>query len=149
LVDLATFVASLAAWRHHTLMHTPLSVVIAQLEGYNARDIDAFAGTFTDDIIVYDLETPAGSATDVPSERFRGIAALRARYGAQFTTHPNQRSTVVSRQVLGDYVFDLEYITGNSPTPEVREPRPYHLMAIYRVCPNRGKINRCWFTPRV
>lgn len=124
---------------------SPLSVVIAQLEGYNARDINAFAATFSDDIIVYDLE----SSTDTAAERFRGIAALRTRYGTQFTTHPHQRSTVVTRQVLGQYVFDLEYITGNSPTPEVPHPKPYHLMAIYRVCPTRNTINRCWFTPRV
>lgn len=112
---------------------TPLTVVQAQLDAYNARDIDGFAATFAAAVEVYDMETNA--------LRFAGIAALRERYGAQFVANPAQRSTVVSRQVVGDYVFDLEFITGTVGKPDA------HLMAIYRV--RDGLIDRAWFTPRV
>ncbi len=112
---------------------TPLTVVQAQLDTYNARDIDGFAATFAAAVEVYDLDSNA--------LRFAGIAALRERYGAQFVANPAQRSTVVSRQVVGDYVFDLEFITGTVGKPDA------HLMAIYRV--RDGLIDRAWFTPRV
>jgi hypothetical protein len=120
---------------------TPLDVVQAQLDAYNARDIEAFARTFADDVIVFDLDAQSASSAAV---RFEGLAALRERYGAQFTTHPRQRSTVLTRSVVGSYVFDLEHITG------VAEREPYVLMAVYRV--TRGsaglRIDRAWFTPR-
>lgn len=111
----------------------PLTVVIAQLLGYNNRDIDAFAATFSDDAIGFDL--------DPNTPRFTGMAELRERYGKQFRDQPNQRSNVVTRSIVGNFVFDLEYITGMSDRP------PFHLMAIYRV--NQGKIDRVWFSPRV
>jgi hypothetical protein len=117
-----------------TLAHTePLAVVIAQLVGYNNRDIDAFAATFADDAVGIDLDTN--------NPRFTGIAELRERYGKQFREQPNQRSNVVTRSIVGNFVFDLEHITGMSDRP------PFHLMAIYRV--NQGKIDRVWFSPRV
>lgn len=121
---------------------TPLEVVQAQLDAYNARDIDAFARTFSSDVIVFDLDGQSATSAGV---RFEGAAALRERYGAQFTAHPKQRSTVVNRSVVGAYVFDLEHITG------VEGREPYLLMAVYRVA--RGseglRIDRAWFTPRV
>jgi len=112
---------------------TPLAVVQAQLDAYNARDIDGFAATFAAAVEVYDL--------DSNTLRFAGIAALRDRYDAQFVANPAQRSTVVSRQIVGDYVFDLEFITGTVGKTDA------HLMAIYRV--RDGLIDRAWFTPRL
>lgn len=116
---------------------TPLGIVQAQLDAYNARDIDGFAATFAPGVEVYELDGAAGTN----ALRFAGIAALRERYGAQFVANPAQRSTVVSRQVVGDFVFDLEFITGTVGKPDA------HLMAIYRV--RGGVIDRVWFTPRV
>lgn len=118
--------------------HTPLEVVQAQLDAYNARDIDAFAETFADGVEGMDLDTGAA--------RFKGQSALKERYGAQFRDHPSQRSAVVNRSVLGEYVFDLEHITGMSRGADGSVPAPFFLMAIYRV--RGGKIDRCWFSPR-
>lgn len=113
-------------------MNTALEVVERQLETYNARDIAGFAACFSDDIVVMDLDTNA--------VRTSGLGALREFYGAQFLRWPLQRSRVTNRQQVGEYVTDLEYITG------VPDREPYFLLAIYRV--RGGKIDRCWFTPR-
>lgn len=114
------------------------TVVQAQLDAYNARDIDAFAATFALACVGVDL--------DSGNTRFSGIDALRERYGKQFREQPKQRSAVVNRSVVGDYVFDLEHITG-STTPTGEPVPPFFLMAIYRV--RGGLIDACWFTPRV
>jgi hypothetical protein len=116
---------------------SPTTVVQAQLDAYNARDIDAFAATFAETCVGIDLDTGA--------TRFDGHAGLRERYGKQFRDQPRQRSTVVSRNVVGEYVFDLEYITGGT-TPSGEAVPPFHMMAIYRV--RGGVIDACWFTPR-
>jgi hypothetical protein len=114
--------------------------VIDQLDAYNARDIDAFCATFDAGVEVYELEEL--------TLRFRGIQAVRERYGRQFAQHPQQRSLVVTRQALGELVFDTELITGNAPTSAGEPaPNPYHLMAIYRV--RGGLIDRVWFSKRV
>jgi putative hydrolase of HD superfamily len=118
--------------------HSPLEVVQAQLDAYNARDIDAFAKTFADGAEGLDLETGAA--------RFKGQSALKARYGASFRDHSSRRSAVVNRGVLGEYVFELEPISGMSRGADGRVPAPFFLMAICRV--RGGKIDRCWFSPR-
>jgi hypothetical protein len=119
-------------------MPTPLSIVQAQLDAYNARDIDAFAATFAEDVQGFDL---VNEKSELNAQRFQGIAALRARYGPQFREHPRQRSTVVTRNVLGDVVYDLEYITGTQGRPD------FFLMATYWV--RESRIAACWFSPRV
>ncbi|MCA3005726.1 MAG: nuclear transport factor 2 family protein [Planctomycetaceae bacterium] len=124
-------------------MPDPAIIVQAQLDAYNARDIDAFAATFTDDAVAYDL--------DSNTRRFAGMPALRERCGAQFVRCPAQRSLVVSRNVVGLYVFDLELITGTVDDAG-RPAEPYTLMAVYRVRgpggPGAGLIEAMWFTPR-
>lgn len=124
-------------------MQDPVIIVQAQLDAYNARDIDAFVATFTDDIVAYDLQSN--------TQRFAGTAGLRKWYGAQFVRCPAQRSLVVSRNVVGLYVFDLELITGTVDDAG-RPIDPYTLMAIYRVRadggPGAGLIEAVWFTPR-
>lgn len=117
----------------HTSQPSPLDVVERQLRTYNARDIEGFAACFAQGVQVHDLETG--------TLRCEGLAALRERYGAQFREHPRQRSTVLTRHVVGDYVTDLEFITGTVGRPDA------HLLAIYRV--RDGLIDRAWFTPRV
>jgi hypothetical protein len=50
------------------------------LAAYNARDLDAFAASFDPEIEIYDLLTGAVA--------MRGIADVRARYGALFEASP-------------------------------------------------------------
>ncbi|MCU0688973.1 MAG: nuclear transport factor 2 family protein [Phycisphaerales bacterium] len=112
---------------------SPIATVQAQLEAYNARNIDAFLATFAHDAQVIDQDTG--------ELRCQGHDAIRARYGAQFIEHPHQRSHVISRHAVGTFVADLEYITGNTSRPDV------HLIATYRV--RQGLIDRMWLTPRL
>lgn len=126
-----------------------MAVAARQLASYNARDIDAFAAVFHPEIVVFELDSGA--------ERFRGLAALRERYGAQFRGQPAQRSEVLSRSAVGRFVFDLELLTGTLG-PDGRPVSPFTIMAIYRVAPAPGRaasaepgdwlIDRAWFTPR-
>jgi 4-oxalocrotonate tautomerase len=128
---------------------TATGVVDAQLRAYNARDIDAFMATFAAECVVFDLDTN--------SERHRGIEAVRARYAEQFRTSPDQKSLVVSRTVVGEYVSDLELITGTRG-PDGTPLAPYTLLAVYRVRAGEGeqggggvgaaRIDRVWFSPR-
>lgn len=126
---------------------SPLTVVQRQLDTYNARDIDGFAATFATDCMGFDLDSASGFDPMNPSHahagsiRFAGNQGLRERYGPQFVTYPKQHSTVVSRTIVGEFVFDLEYITG------MPDRADFHMMAIYRV--RNGFIDRAWFTPRV
>jgi hypothetical protein len=128
-------------------MESVIDVVERQLRTYNARDLAGFAATFAEDCMGFDLDASQGfdpqraEACVGAGVRFAGKAGLLARYGPQFVQAPTQRSSVVSRCVVGEYVFDLECITG---TPNVAD---FHMMAIYRV--RRGVIDRAWFTPRV
>ncbi|QYU66403.1 nuclear transport factor 2 family protein [Leptolyngbya sp. 15MV] len=138
----------------------PIRVVQAQLDAYNARDIDGFVRTFAADAVCYDLEAlasivpdPATGALPIPpaaAVRCAGHAGIRARYGEQFRRAPAQRSDVVSRSLIAPrsgpaYVLDLEFITG-SVGPDGSASPAFHLVAIYRVA--RGLIDRAWFTPR-
>lgn len=124
---------------------TATGVVDAQLRAYNARDIDAFMATFASDCVVIDLDTN--------TERHRGAEAVRARYAEQFRMSPDQKSLVVSRTVVGEYVTDLELITGTRG-PDGTPLAPYTLLAVYRVrADERGgvgaaRIDWVWFSPR-
>ncbi len=126
---------------------TAQSVVEQQLIAYNARDLHGFADTFSDDSMGFDLDGAQGfdpshpDACHASTIRWAGKAGLLARYGPQFVQSPTQRSTVVTRSVVGEYVFDLEFITGSTGRAD------FHMMAIYRV--RGGRIDRAWFTPRV
>ena len=58
---------------------SPVDIAQAQLDAYNAQDLDAYCGFFTDDIVVADLNgnvtTKAGrltaNAMRAPSRSFR------------------------------------------------------------------------------
>ncbi|QAY73989.1 DUF4440 domain-containing protein [Agromyces protaetiae] len=93
--------------------------VTAQLQAYNARDIDAFAACFADDCIVEDAE---GTLL------MRGRAAMHESYGRMFAASPDLHCRIVSRIVVGDHVLDEERVTGR----DGRDGES-HVVAIYRV----------------
>jgi hypothetical protein len=107
---------------------SPIEVVQAQLDAYNAHDIDAFAALFAEKAEVY-----MNLGDTVPA--MLGREAVHKSYGAMFATNPNNKSTLLGRMVQGNFVFDHELITGRSG--------PLQLMAIYEV--EQGMIVRCWF----
>lgn len=98
----------------------------AQLDAYNARDIDAFMRCYTPDCIA---EDGAGN------QLFAGAVEMRSRYTKLFADSPNLHCTLVSRVRIGDYVFDEESITGRV-SPDGAAPLR-RAMAVYRL---RGEL---------
>jgi hypothetical protein len=89
----------------------------AQLDAYNAQDLDAYCGYFTDDVAVADV----GGEPNL-----RGNAAYRERYAGAFAKFPNNRAELLNRIVLGNVVIDHERVDrGDGTTP------PFEVAAIY------------------
>ena len=106
----------------------PEAVVQAQLEAYNARDIDAFVATYANDAEVFEHPAKLLAA---------GSAQLRERYGARFKD-PILHAAIVKRIVMGSVVVDHEKVTRTFP-----EGRGLtEAVAIYQV--ENGKIAKAW-----
>lgn len=81
----------------------PLAVVQAQLDAYNAKDIDALLATYAPDAEQYVLH----------GERLaQGHAQMRERFLARFA-EPDLHARLLSRTVVGAMVVDSELITRN------------------------------------
>ena len=107
---------------------TPTDLAQAQLDAYNAHDIDAFVACYHPDVEICDF--PSGEPT------LRGTAAMKERYGPLFergTLH----AKVVSRVAKGQIVIDEERVTG------LRDGEEVHAVAIYEV--EDSTIRRVWF----
>jgi uncharacterized protein (TIGR02246 family) len=111
----------------------PARVVQAQVDAFNAHDIDAFAACYADDVTVTDL-----SGKDPV---IKGIPALKKTY-AFLAKMPKQfHVEIVQRAVTGPIVVDRERAIG---LPAGRgQPEA---MAIYEV--RHGKIQNVWFPPK-
>ncbi|RYF98243.1 MAG: NTF2 enzyme family protein, partial [Caulobacteraceae bacterium] len=59
----------------------------AQLDAYNAQDLDAYCGFFTDDVVVADV----GGAVNL-----EGVAAYRERYAGAFAKFPNNKAELLN-----------------------------------------------------
>ena len=87
----------------------PVAIVQAQLDAYNAQDLDAYCGYFTDDVVV------ANVGGDVTST---GIDAYRARYKDAFAKFPNNKAELLNRIVLNGAIIDHERVDrGDGETP--------------------------------
>jgi uncharacterized protein (TIGR02246 family) len=106
---------------------TPLDVVQAQLEAYNAQDLDAFCACFAKDCVIGDLN---GAITQ------EGAGQIRERYEAMFAQYPENKAHIVSRMAAGNVVIDHERI---QRSPELR----LEAIAIYTV--RDGLISRVDF----
>jgi hypothetical protein len=84
---------------------TPAAVVQAQLDAYNAKDIDALMLTYATDARQFVLHGPLLA---------QGIDTIRPRYVERFR-EPDLHARLLSRTVLGNVVTDLELITRNFP----------------------------------
>jgi hypothetical protein len=105
----------------------PVLIVEEQLQAYNARDLDRFAATYSQDIVIYRL--PALEPAIV------GMAKLREVYAGRFSS-PNLHATIVKRIVLGNKVIDHERVVGIKDTP-------IEAVAVYEV--EGGLIGKVWF----
>ncbi len=107
---------------------SPLATAQAQLDAYNAQDVDAFAAVFAENALVY-----SRLGDTLPS--MQGREQIRERYAALFAEYPDNYSTLTGRLVQGNFVMDHEYLTGRG--------EPVSIIAIYEV--EDGEIVRCWF----
>jgi hypothetical protein len=94
-----------------------MNPVQAQLDAYNARDVDGFVACYADDVVIEDGRG---------QELSRGCAQLRADYAQLFAQYPNLHCEVVHRTSVGEYVVDEEIVTG-------RGTEQLHAVAIYRI----------------
>lgn len=78
---------------------TPEDVVQAQLEAYNAQDLDAFMALFAEDAVIAEFNGAIET---------QGAAAIRERYDALWRRYPNNQATLLHRICLGDVVIDHE-----------------------------------------
>ncbi|MBK8212909.1 MAG: nuclear transport factor 2 family protein [Myxococcales bacterium] len=109
-------------------MKTPTEVAQAQLDAYNAQDLDAHVAYFGDDVRVADLN---GAVT------IEGIEAYRARYAKVFAEFPENKAVLVNRITIGNVVIDHERVS-RSPSAT-----PFEVAAIYTI--SDGKIRRVDF----
>lgn len=86
-------------------MKTPLAVVQAQLDAYNAKDIDALLAAYAPDAQQFTLHGPLLAS---------GHAQMRERYLSRFQ-EPDLHARLVSRTVIGNVVVDTEIVTRNFP----------------------------------
>ncbi|HSH38064.1 MAG TPA: nuclear transport factor 2 family protein [Chthoniobacterales bacterium] len=105
------------------------AVVQAQLEAYNARDIDAFLVTYAEDAQLFELPDKLLA---------RGSSQLRERYTKRFA-NTRLHAEIVKRIVLGDTVVDHERVRMTLP----EGPGTLETIAIYEV--RDGKITTVWF----
>jgi hypothetical protein len=103
-------------------------VVQAQVDAYNAHDLDSFVRFYSPDA--------AYVRHDDNSVLFQGHDAIREAYGALFRNHPAVRVEIANRIALGRFVIDLEHITGRSDTGEM------WIVAIYEV--SDDLIQKVW-----
>jgi hypothetical protein len=107
----------------------PEAIVQAQLEAYNARDLNAFLATYAENAELF--EHPSKLLAS-------GMAQLRERYAARFA-EPNLHAVVVKRIVMGNFVIDHEKVTRMFPAG----PGTLDAVAMYEVEGHR--IARVWF----
>ncbi len=107
---------------------SPETIVQAQVEAYNARDIDAFLATYAEDAQLF--EHPAKLLAT-------GSVQMRERYAARFK-EPNLHAVIVKRIVMGNVVVDHERVTRTFP----EGTGVLDAVAIYEV--QNGKIAKGW-----
>jgi len=110
-------------------MRTPEECAQAQLDAYNARDIEAFAAVYSHDVVLLDLKTGQPFC--------QGIDALRERYGTMFAEKTSLHCHLVNRMVCGNVAIDEEHVTG------LRDDGIVHAIAIYET--HQGLITKAWF----
>jgi uncharacterized protein (TIGR02246 family) len=108
---------------------SPESVVMRQLEAYNAHDVEAFAATYAEDAELY--EFPAQLLEP------KGKEGLKARYARLFKENPDLHANAKAQMLAGGYVIHKEKVTGLAGRKEALEA-----VAIYLV--KDGLISKVW-----
>jgi hypothetical protein len=107
-----------------------VAVVQAQLDAYNAKDLDALLATYA----------PDAEQTTLQGELLaKGHDAMRIRFAARFA-EPNLHAKLLARVVVGNVVTDSERITRNFP----EGLGTLEMLCIYEV--DAGLIRRASFS---
>lgn len=93
-----------------------IDVVRAQLDAYNAQDLETYVTYFTEDCIVAGLN---GTPTETTRE------AIKARYAKAFAQFPQNKAELINRISVGNTVVDHERVI-RSPGGE-----QFEVIAIY------------------
>lgn len=108
------------------LSETPEQIVQRQVNAYNARDINAFMDTYSEDIRVYNF----------PEElSINGKESMQTQFAQMFENVPNLFCEIKNRIVLGNKVVDREYVRFGENYSSV--------IAIYEI--TNGKISKVTF----
>jgi hypothetical protein len=93
-----------------------LDTAQAQLDAYNAQDLDTYMTYFTEDCVVSCLN---GTPTETSRE------AVRARYAKAFAQFPQNKAELKNRIAVGNSVVDHELV--------IRAPggEQFEIIAIY------------------
>ncbi|WP_228235645.1 nuclear transport factor 2 family protein [Allomuricauda sp. M10] len=105
---------------------SPSKIVQKQLDAYNARDIDAFLDTYSENVKLYTFPNQLLS---------EGKTAMESQYGSFFENTPDLHCSIKNRIVIGNKVIDEESVTANGST--------FSAVAIYEVA--NGKIVKVTF----
>ena len=102
LIALITLVVSIYSFGQESAV-TPESLVQEQVDGYNARDIDAFLAPYSDSVKIYNF----------PRElTMEGKQSMVKVYNELFKGVPDLHCEITNRIVQGNMVIDHETVTG-------------------------------------
>lgn len=105
-----------------------VTLINAQLDGYNRRDLAAFLETYSDDIKIYYFPNKLSG---------EGKDYMAKVYGKFFKETPNLHCEIVNRTVLGDTIVDHEKVNGLAGGASMEA------IAIYKV--KNNKISEVYF----
>ncbi len=74
-------------------------IIQAQVDAYNAQDLDAFCRFYSEDCVIADINGEV---------RQRGRTAIRERFGEMFAQFPQSRCWITQRIAVGNHVIDHE-----------------------------------------
>ncbi|WP_426700273.1 nuclear transport factor 2 family protein [Rhodanobacter sp. Col0626] len=123
---------AMAACGNTSATSSPAQVVQAQVDAYNAHDIEAFAACYADDTSVIDL---SGKRPEI-----KGQAALKQAFAFLGKVPKDFGVDIAKRVVNGPVVIDLEHLHGLPPGKHAPDS-----LAVYEV--RNGKIAKLWFPP--
>ena len=124
--EVDNFIESMTFIKDTATKIDPEIIVQEQLDGYNARDINAFLQPFAENVKVY------GANGEL---RTQGIEEMRKGYSDFFETTNDLHCSVKNRIVIGNKVIDEENITANGES--------FSAIGIYEI--ENGKIARVTF----
>ncbi|WP_211462776.1 nuclear transport factor 2 family protein [Collimonas silvisoli] len=108
---------------------SPLAIVQAQLDAYNAKDIEALLTTYAPDAEQYQLHGELLA---------RGHEQMRSRFLTRFA-EPDLHASLISRTVMGNIVIDFELITRTFP----EGAGSVEMLCIYEIA--NGRIQKASF----